>query len=298
MESFFANPDAASAGVAEAVTSFVKGLPVARLPLTPFTLSSPALGLLLVFRTNGAFQRFFEARALWGALINYSRNSVRQVRSECVSVVGICMHTIIARSAVNVQARCVKDEHLSRRTTPVTTFVSSYINADVVMRSAQALLYCENPKDVEEVTRRTIVFARSLKLHLRYDADKDEVAFREVRALCTSRNLLCDTGALHPFTDQSHIEKTISESFCLCVSQFKDLIGKDEAERLLSATHRPCQALADLTTVVRRNCKDDPLARLSFDRTLEQFSNQLGACERIFKTPLPLLYVSIQRLGV
>jgi hypothetical protein len=46
----------------------------------------------------------------------------------------------------------------------------------------QALLYCENPKDVEEITRRTIVFARSLKLHLRYDADKDEVAYKEVRS--------------------------------------------------------------------------------------------------------------------
>jgi predicted membrane chloride channel (bestrophin family) len=79
VQSFLANPDGADE-LANSVTSFVKSLPIARLPLQPFTLSSPALGLLLVFRTNGAFQRFFEARALWGALINYSRNSVRQVR--------------------------------------------------------------------------------------------------------------------------------------------------------------------------------------------------------------------------
>lgn len=31
----------------------------------------------------------------------------------------------------------------------------------------------------------------------------------------------------------------------------------------------------------------------AFDRTLEQYSNQFGAMERIFKTPLPLVYVSL-----
>mmetsp|Transcript_33811 Transcript_33811/g.81985 ORF Transcript_33811/g.81985 Transcript_33811/m.81985 type:complete len:444 (+) Transcript_33811:39-1370(+) len=47
------------------------------LPTTPFTLSSPALGLLLVFRTNGSYQRWLDAGRLWGTIRSHSRNIVR-----------------------------------------------------------------------------------------------------------------------------------------------------------------------------------------------------------------------------
>lgn len=47
------------------------------LPSLPFTLSSPALGLLLVFRTNAAYARWMEARNTWARMIAHSRNLVR-----------------------------------------------------------------------------------------------------------------------------------------------------------------------------------------------------------------------------
>eukprot|EP00563_Minutocellus_polymorphus_P020005 CAMPEP_0197721830 /NCGR_PEP_ID=MMETSP1434-20131217/4742_1 /TAXON_ID=265543 /ORGANISM="Minutocellus polymorphus, Strain CCMP3303" /LENGTH=399 /DNA_ID=CAMNT_0043306895 /DNA_START=62 /DNA_END=1258 /DNA_ORIENTATION=+ len=53
------------------------GLPLLKLPLTPFTLASPSLGLLLVFRTNSAYRRWDEARKAWGLVINNSRNIAR-----------------------------------------------------------------------------------------------------------------------------------------------------------------------------------------------------------------------------
>lgn len=52
-------------------------LPMVGLPLNPFTLSSPSLGLLLVFRTNTAYQRWDEARKNWGMNINHTRDLVR-----------------------------------------------------------------------------------------------------------------------------------------------------------------------------------------------------------------------------
>mmetsp|Transcript_23414 Transcript_23414/g.50788 ORF Transcript_23414/g.50788 Transcript_23414/m.50788 type:complete len:425 (-) Transcript_23414:142-1416(-) len=52
-------------------------LPLLRLPLTPFTLASPSLGLLLVFRTNASYSRWDEARKAWGLIINHSRNIAR-----------------------------------------------------------------------------------------------------------------------------------------------------------------------------------------------------------------------------
>ncbi len=50
------------------------------LPNAPVThnLVATALGLLLVFRTNQAYDRWWEGRKLWGALVNTSRNLARQ----------------------------------------------------------------------------------------------------------------------------------------------------------------------------------------------------------------------------
>jgi putative membrane protein len=52
-------------------------IPHLNLPMTPFTLSSPALGLLLVFRTNASYQRWLEGRNRWGVIIAQSRNMLR-----------------------------------------------------------------------------------------------------------------------------------------------------------------------------------------------------------------------------
>jgi putative membrane protein len=52
-------------------------LPYLSLPSLPFTLSSPALGLLLVFRTNASYNRWSEARMLWSKVTSQSQNAVR-----------------------------------------------------------------------------------------------------------------------------------------------------------------------------------------------------------------------------
>jgi predicted membrane chloride channel (bestrophin family) len=48
------------------------------LPALPFTVTSTFLSLLLVFRTNSAYGRWWEARCIWGAIINTCRDIVRQ----------------------------------------------------------------------------------------------------------------------------------------------------------------------------------------------------------------------------
>ena len=49
-----------------------------QLPIAVFTISSPALGLLLVFRTNSSYQRWLEARRAWGRVVSHCRNIMRQ----------------------------------------------------------------------------------------------------------------------------------------------------------------------------------------------------------------------------
>ncbi|KAM3577161.1 hypothetical protein VYU27_001077 [Nannochloropsis oceanica] len=46
----------------------------------PHQLMSSALGLLLVFRTNAAYDRFWEARKVWGSVTNNCRNLARTGR--------------------------------------------------------------------------------------------------------------------------------------------------------------------------------------------------------------------------
>jgi ion channel-forming bestrophin family protein len=53
--------------------------PVA-IPSTVHSLVGVALGLLLVFRTNASYDRFWEGRRMWGAIVNETRNLARAAR--------------------------------------------------------------------------------------------------------------------------------------------------------------------------------------------------------------------------
>ena len=49
------------------------------LPILSSVVPSIVLGLLLVFRTNTAYERFWEGRILWGSLVNAIRNLARMI---------------------------------------------------------------------------------------------------------------------------------------------------------------------------------------------------------------------------
>ncbi|HEX8201640.1 MAG TPA: bestrophin family ion channel, partial [Isosphaeraceae bacterium] len=50
------------------------------IPSTMHSLVGVALGLLLVFRTNASYDRFWEGRRMWGAIVNETRNLARATR--------------------------------------------------------------------------------------------------------------------------------------------------------------------------------------------------------------------------
>jgi putative membrane protein len=52
--------------------------PNVAIPFTPYEVLGAALGALLVFRTNAGYERWWEARKLWGGIVNQSRNLVLQ----------------------------------------------------------------------------------------------------------------------------------------------------------------------------------------------------------------------------
>ena len=60
-------------------------LPVSQ-PIFSTVIPSIVLGLLLVFRTNTAYERFWEGRKLWGGLVNNTRNLARQIWADIAEV--------------------------------------------------------------------------------------------------------------------------------------------------------------------------------------------------------------------
>lgn len=55
--------------------------PLPHLAVTPFEYTGVVLGLVLVFRTNAGHERWWEARKLWGGIVNQSRNIVVEALS-------------------------------------------------------------------------------------------------------------------------------------------------------------------------------------------------------------------------
>lgn len=60
-----------------AVTWFHLHVHAIDVPATGHTLAGTALSLLLVFRTNASYDRFWEGRKLWGGVVNETRNLLR-----------------------------------------------------------------------------------------------------------------------------------------------------------------------------------------------------------------------------
>jgi ion channel-forming bestrophin family protein len=59
--------------------------PIIAIPSTVHGLVGLALGLLLVFRTNSSYDRFWEGRRQWGNIVNASRNLARASRPHLES---------------------------------------------------------------------------------------------------------------------------------------------------------------------------------------------------------------------
>lgn len=64
------------------------------IPETAHSLVGTSLGLLLVFRTNASYDRFWEGRKQWGGIVNETRNLARQLASWLSGDREICNQAI------------------------------------------------------------------------------------------------------------------------------------------------------------------------------------------------------------
>lgn len=86
-------------------------MPSLLMPTDPFNLTSFALSLLLVFRTNTSYDRWLEVRTTWGGMTNRARDTMRQLISHLSDSSG-AIHPLAAAMSrwVVAFARSLKDE--------------------------------------------------------------------------------------------------------------------------------------------------------------------------------------------
>jgi putative membrane protein len=166
------------------------------LEIAPFEIAGAALGLLLILRTNAGYDRWWEARKLWGGIVNQSRN------------LGI--------SAL------------------------SYGPADAAWR--------------EEFIKWAAAFPHIARCSLRGEQPSAEVAA---------------------------------------------LVGQDASDQIAASAHMPSFVALKLAGLLREACNRCDMDRFAFmqvDRERAALIDHIGACERILKTPLPLVYaIKIRR---
>lgn len=124
------------AGVACGVVGLsVSGIAHLALPAMPLTLTAPALGLLITYRTNQAYGRWWEARKIWGAVINKTRDMTRQAhwfrdtaRAKRFSALAVafgyalnahCLQGTISNPADHIGKFSTVDEKLEDELTPL-----------------------------------------------------------------------------------------------------------------------------------------------------------------------------------
>lgn len=85
-------------------------------------------------------------------------------------------------------------------------------------------------------------------------------------------------------------------------AEVANLVGADEAIMVTNAGHRPGFVALRLGNLLHEACarlQMDKFAFLQLDRERAQLIDHIGACERILKTPLPLVYaIKIRRFIV
>lgn len=127
--------------------SFPESIQQIAVPETCHVLVGAALGLLLVFRTNSSYDRFWEGRKLWGGIVNETRNLMRSsstfLAAEPQTVRTIVLWTIAFPWSAMSRLRGRRDISWSPQDLPADQ-VEQVVNADhpplAICRRITALL--------------------------------------------------------------------------------------------------------------------------------------------------------------
>ncbi|NOK16886.1 bestrophin family protein [Corallococcus carmarthensis] len=245
-------------------------------PALPVTLLAAALGVLLGFRNNSAYERWWEARTLWGGLVNASRTLARQVltflpapraqrsdgtpetptaASRLVQMAVQPEGPALAAAWSKVGDGAVRDQfgHARDLRGPVipranlATFIHPGMEAPKGIITG---MFEGITEDARELIYAQVGFVNALRCHLRRQDPFPEITpfFRP--------------SVLEALRDEQNVPAAI----------------------LLWMSIRMRRVYSDVEH------SEKVYLRVAMDETLTELTNYLGACERIKNTPLPRQY--------
>lgn len=245
-------------------------------PALPVTLLAAALGVLLGFRNNSAYERWWEARTLWGGLVNTSRTLARQVLTFLPA------------------PRARRSDG-----TPETPSAASRLVQMAVQPEGPALAPAWS-KVGDGAVRDPLGHARDLRDP---DAPRANLATFLHPGMETPRGVI--TGMFEGITEDARELVYAQVGF---VNALRCHLRRQDPFPEITPFFRPsvlealrveqnvtAAILLWMSTRIRRIYSDidhpeKVYLRVAMDQTLTALTDQLGACERIKNTPLPRQY--------
>ncbi|MBL1174084.1 bestrophin family protein [Pantanalinema sp. GBBB05] len=152
------------------------GVPVA-LPILASLIPNIVLGLLLVFRTNTAYDRFWEGRKCWGSIVNTSRNLARQIW------ITIAAHTPVDRAGKIAALRLI---------VAFAVATKLHLRQEPINDELEVLMPSENYFKLKAMNNPPLEVAFWIGDYLQQQADRRLLDSYQLAAMQNLLNLLVD----------------------------------------------------------------------------------------------------------
>lgn len=152
------------------------GVPVA-LPVLASLIPNIVLGLLLVFRTNTAYDRFWEGRKCWGSIVNTSRNLARQIW------ITIAAHTPVDRAGKIAALRLI---------VAFAVATKLHLRQESINDELEVLMPSENYFKLKAMNNPPLEVAFWIGDYLQQQADRGLLDSYQLAAMQNLLNLLVD----------------------------------------------------------------------------------------------------------
>ncbi|SEU24315.1 bestrophin family protein [Stigmatella erecta] len=255
-------------------------------PALPVTVLAAALGVLLAFRNNSAYDRWWEARTLWGGLVNTSRSFARQVLTFLPAPIHRTLQggTEGAEKTPRLMQTAKEPSSTSR-----LSFWS--VTSDGAVRDRLGKAYEAYPPDS--------LPARLVSLEMPNEAPG------------TSRGVI--TGLFEGITDEARELVYAQMGFVNALRchlrrqdpfpEIAPFFRPSVLEALRDEHNVPAAILLWIGTRLRLlfgqlHGEEKVFLLVALNNTLNELTNILGACERIKNTPLPRQYDILPRAMV
>jgi ion channel-forming bestrophin family protein len=225
------------------------------LDLAPVSLTSFALSLLLVFRTNSSYGRFDEARKMWGLMLNRSRDLARQAVSYFPS------KDVMGNSNPHAKAT------FARWTVVFTIALKCHLRPNEDLKGEAGKLLAEEELDL------LMSAEHKVRRHL-------PPLFSDILpVLSTLNDCPCMRYAFKRSQGQCLLRRGATSGLC------ESKVHREQPVRLLQVL----LCLQVMSHIIEGAGIND-FQRLQMQQNVTTFEDILGGCERLLRTPIPVSY--------